>query len=212
MSSGYGARAHVDDAVWQHRPMSTERVPPEMADRAWLALHALPRVKGKPPSARQLARRGHFDHAALSRLLRQQRMPTTPTLQGIASALHVSVDWLLSGDGTAPVPTGRVPPRSSAYDGDESGELEPTDPIAFVVDMVQWSRRFTDEDLERLRSDAAYAKQREAVRTVTEVRSILEQLRRERLLRELGHIGEPVGHGGVAPRGTRRGRIATEDD
>jgi len=68
---------------------------------------------------------------------------------------------LLSGDGAAPVPTGRVPPRSSAYEGDEPGELESTDPIAFVVDMVQWSRRFTDEDLERLRSDAAYAKERE---------------------------------------------------
>lgn len=111
--------------------MRTDRA--QIADRVWLALHALPRdERGKPPSLRSLADKGGFDASALTKLFKEERTPQAQ-MTGIAEALGVSLDWLLRGIGASPKPTGPVPSRRI-----ESG-LEPpprftghdhTDPLA----------------------------------------------------------------------------------
>ncbi len=84
-----------------------------LADRAWLAYHALPRdSRGRPPSRRSLERAHVLPGATLAKLFGGFK----ETVEGanvsrLARALGVSSEWLFEGTGAAPVPTGPVPMR-----------------------------------------------------------------------------------------------------
>ncbi|WP_437591521.1 hypothetical protein [Sorangium sp. So ce1000] len=84
-----------------------------LVDRAWWALHCLPRdKKGKPPSYRSLEVQYKLPLAILSKLFSGERHAVEErTLPKLASALRVTPDWLLTGKGERPHPTGDVPSR-----------------------------------------------------------------------------------------------------
>lgn len=86
---------------------------PELADRAWYALHSLPRKSnGEPPSYRQLERDFDLHFAVLSKtMLGKQQQFEGETFRRLAKALRVSEKWLEQGGKGAPTPTGVVPPR-----------------------------------------------------------------------------------------------------
>lgn len=84
-----------------------------VSDRAWLAYHSLPRDSaGKPPKRVDLERAHGLPQALFSKLFRGARVSfSMKTWKAIASALQVSLDWLVNGDGEPPSPTGPVPER-----------------------------------------------------------------------------------------------------
>lgn len=83
------------------------------ADRAWHAYHCLPRTRrGKPPSYNSLEKAHGLSSGTLSRVMLGERAEfAMSTVEAIARALQVSLDWLMEGKGEAPKPTGPVPPR-----------------------------------------------------------------------------------------------------
>lgn len=91
----------------QHRPVS------DLADRAWLAYHSLPRdEKGRPPSRRKVEQSNELPPSVLSKLFTGERKSVdASTLFKLAKAFGVSATWLQTGEGDPPLPTGRVPPR-----------------------------------------------------------------------------------------------------
>ncbi len=85
----------------------------DLADRVWLAYHALPRdAKGRPPSRRKVEIENNLPRSIFSKLFTDERgsIGGASTVK-LAKALAVSTDWLLTGEGTGPTPTGHVPPR-----------------------------------------------------------------------------------------------------
>lgn len=80
--------------------------------RAWLAYHSLPRdkKKGTPPARSTLEQAHGLSNAQLTKVFNGAGA-TTATLPRIAAALNVSQDWLITGVGAPPTPTGPVPPR-----------------------------------------------------------------------------------------------------
>jgi hypothetical protein len=109
-----------------------------LAERSWLALHALPRVNnyGDPPSYRSLERRFDLPPSVFSKLFAGERHSVdTPTLQKLATALRVSVEWLATGVGQPPEPTGPVPTRM-IRDGQRGAR-----------DRSQPARRISDPEL-----------------------------------------------------------------
>jgi hypothetical protein len=87
-----------------------------LADRVWLAYHSLPRdAKGRPPSRRNVELRCGHPRSILSKLFTDERESVeAATVVALSRALGVTADWLLSGVGPAPQPTGPVPPRKLA--------------------------------------------------------------------------------------------------
>jgi hypothetical protein len=83
------------------------------ADRAWHAYHCLPRTRrGKPPSYNSLEKNARLSSGTLSRVMLGEREEfAKSTLEALARALQVSLDWLVEGKGEAPKPSGPVPPR-----------------------------------------------------------------------------------------------------
>lgn len=88
-----------------------------LADRAWLAYHSLSRnSRGKPPSQKSLEEAHDLSRATLSKTFSGERTQhRADTLHAMAEALGVSADWLLKGEGEAPVATGPVPPRPGTF-------------------------------------------------------------------------------------------------
>lgn len=84
-----------------------------MAGRAWYAYHCLPRTRGKPPSRRSLEAARNLYNGALRQVF-EGRAPRADRLGDIAAALAVKPEWLMSGEGSAPTPTGPVPPLPGA--------------------------------------------------------------------------------------------------
>jgi hypothetical protein len=86
-----------------------------LADRVWYALHCMPRnAAGKPPSWRSFEANNDLPHAVLSKLFNGERTWVQPsTLTKMAAAFGVSMEWLASGVGSPPTPTGRIPPRGA---------------------------------------------------------------------------------------------------
>jgi hypothetical protein len=95
--------AHVD------RVVAAE----SFANRVWLAYHSLPRdAKGRPPSRRQVELENDLPRSILSKLFTDERQTVEgATVVKLSRALAVTADWLLSGAGEPPRPTGPVPPR-----------------------------------------------------------------------------------------------------
>ena len=96
-------------------------------DRVWLAWHSLPRGRtGRPPAYAKLERRAdgtqRVAYATISKIMTGERKSVDPdTLFELAEIFGVSAEWLQTGKGTAPTPTGPVPPRAAeekyaAYD------------------------------------------------------------------------------------------------
>src|SRR6185369_11134553 len=87
---------------------------PTLADRAWYALHCLPRdEKGKPPTGHDLERRYALSNSALSNIWTgRKRFPQPDTFAKVCRALAVSEAWLRGDRGaTGPTLTGFMPPR-----------------------------------------------------------------------------------------------------
>ena len=84
-----------------------------LADRAWLAYHALPRTRrGKPPSYRSLEDAAGLSNGTISRVMLGEREDHGyETKLALAKVLQVPVTWLAEGVGEPPKPTGTVPPR-----------------------------------------------------------------------------------------------------
>lgn len=83
-----------------------------VADRVWRALHALPRDEtGRPPGHTQFAAARGFNKSAMSRLLREERMPGPKFMGALSKALGVSLDYLVLGTGPEPQLTGPMPSR-----------------------------------------------------------------------------------------------------
>ncbi|MEP7119463.1 MAG: hypothetical protein ABJE95_00915 [Byssovorax sp.] len=84
-----------------------------IANRVWLAYHSLPRdAKGRPPSRRQVEIENDLPRSILSKLFTDERQTVEAvTVMKLSRALAVTADWLLSGAGEPPQPTGPVPPR-----------------------------------------------------------------------------------------------------
>jgi hypothetical protein len=62
---------------------------------------------------------------------------TPPTFAAIASALNVSMEWLISGQGRSPEPTGPVPPRLPyLVVGGDDGDHQP-DALRKPVDVAR---------------------------------------------------------------------------
>lgn len=86
---------------------------PSLADRVWFAYHCLPRdEKGNLPSYVSVERPWKLPNNTLSRVISTERKDLRgKTLDLIAKALNVSIEWLMNGGDDGPVPTGIVPPR-----------------------------------------------------------------------------------------------------
>lgn len=100
-------------AVAQEIPLGT------FVERAWYALHCLPRgAKERPPSYKSLEASVDLHQAAFSTLFggNSKGEPRGPKLKKFAKALAVSADWLLSGEGKAPVLTGPFRPLGATYE------------------------------------------------------------------------------------------------
>jgi len=85
-----------------------------LADRIWYAYHCLPRTgrMRKPPTRRSLEIKYGLSNGMLGRLLAGERQhPEPETLVALSKMFGVSLDWLMTGDGVAPVATEPVPPR-----------------------------------------------------------------------------------------------------
>ena len=84
-----------------------------LANRVWLAYHSLPRdAKGRPPSRRHVEIENDLPRSILSKLFTDERQTVeAATVVKLSRALAVTADWLLSGVGEPPQPTGPVPPR-----------------------------------------------------------------------------------------------------
>lgn len=81
------------------------------SERAWLAYHSLPRRKsGKPPSQSELEEQYGLNKATFYKVFVRGRQVSIDTLPKLASALNVSVEWLTTGRGDPPTPSGYVPP------------------------------------------------------------------------------------------------------
>jgi hypothetical protein len=88
---------------------------PTLADRAWFALHCLPRdAKGEPPAARELERAHGLSVSTLSHTFIGRRRYHQPiTFAKVAEALNTT-EAFLRGDAGAKAPgplTGMLPPR-----------------------------------------------------------------------------------------------------
>ncbi len=82
------------------------------SDRAWYAWHCLPRDdEGSPPSPRPWGKTHGVDPSAIGRLFKGERGMGVDVTRKFAEGLGVSLDWLVSGKGEAPVLTGPLPPR-----------------------------------------------------------------------------------------------------
>lgn len=89
----------------------------ELADRIWLAWHALPRdERGRPPSFASVEQSKEISNGTLQKICSGKRLGIeAATLSKIAQALGVSADWLLTGAGEPPRPTGHVTDRHREY-------------------------------------------------------------------------------------------------
>ena len=87
---------------------------PTLADRAWFALHCLPRdAAGKPPTMKDLELAAGLHYGTLSHVVNgrrsHHRLDTFPLM---AKALRVSEAWLRGEEGArGPTLTGMLPPR-----------------------------------------------------------------------------------------------------
>lgn len=87
---------------------------PSLADRAWYALHCLPRdSRGKPPTARELERDYDLSVGALTQTFSgRKRHHWDATVEKVCRALEVSEEWLRGKPGAkGPTLTGILPPR-----------------------------------------------------------------------------------------------------
>lgn len=100
------------------------RKPENLADRLWLAWHALPRGKrGKPPTKAEVERSVDppISNGTLNKIFSEEKLSVElETAKRLAHAFHVSVDYV-SGEEAAlvpsslPTPTGPVPDRRAEY-------------------------------------------------------------------------------------------------
>lgn len=99
-------------SVVMHRDPPLE----SLADRAWWAFHSLPRDRlGRPPAATALEQAHGLSRGTLGKIFSGSRKTAeASTLARMAKALNVTADWLASGIGSTPRPTGFVPPRPGA--------------------------------------------------------------------------------------------------
>jgi len=87
---------------------------PTLADRAWYALHCLPRdARGEPPSMRELERAYGLSISTISHTMIGRRKYHHPdTFAKLAQALATTEAFLRGdADATAPTLTGMLPPR-----------------------------------------------------------------------------------------------------
>jgi len=84
-----------------------------MGQRAWFALHCLPRdPKGAPPSIRELERRHEISNMGLNRLIWDElKRPGLEVLSKAAAALNTTPEWLQFGRGDGPKASWPVPNR-----------------------------------------------------------------------------------------------------
>jgi len=103
--------------------MSTNTI--TLADRVWLAYWSLPRTgkRGKPPAYASLEAAAGLPNGIISKLVNGDRQTAAPeTLEALAKALRVEPAWLAWGKGTAPTPSGELPPRTLATAPQEEEE------------------------------------------------------------------------------------------
>ena len=125
-------------------PVDRAAAAESFANRVWLAYHSLPRdAKGRPPSRRQVELENDLPRSILSKLFTAERQTVEgATVVKLSRALAVTADWLLSGVGEPPRPTGPVPPRNldTPPTGDErtfSGQSWPEATTAMGMRAVQ---------------------------------------------------------------------------
>lgn len=90
--------------------------PATLNDRAWVAFHCLPKVKGRRPSRATLEHQYELPRDILSDLFNDARSSVpTGVVARLAEALGVSEDWLREGKGPGPKVSGPVPLRTTRY-------------------------------------------------------------------------------------------------
>jgi hypothetical protein len=139
-------------------------------DRVYFAYHCLPRNKrGKVElSARKIEEAHDLPQALLNKLFSGERKTvSSETAPKLATALRVSLMWLLEGDGDPPQLTGPIEPRKDKYGAhDPSYWLEKAHLDDGTVDMEKLSEVNNFFEAKRSRLVVNYA----SAATINEVR------------------------------------------
>lgn len=109
-----------------------------LADRVWYAYHCLPRTGRlrKPPSKRSLEIRYGLSNGMLGRLMAGERQhPEPETLVALAKMFGVTMEWLVTGEGTAPESREPVPPRVPYLLSDDE-ERDPSDAMSKATTLL----------------------------------------------------------------------------
>lgn len=133
------------------------------ADRAWLAFHALPRVRGRSPSYASVERSvtPALANGTLNKIFSEERyrdVPKVALAERIARALQCDFDWLtLRAETPVPTPSGPVPSRHSTFGLpiEETAAVHATPANPFEAAAETLADKISAEVIAAVRAEAA---------------------------------------------------------